>query len=69
MLNEGAVKKPPVLHTTVDLQLGDLFINKYHSTSYNDDVLQVWLLKTTSECESLQWIQVHCVCANVYVTD
>jgi hypothetical protein len=47
-----------MLHTTMNLEVGDLFINKYFSTSYQKDVLQVWLLKPAAEGEGLQWFQV-----------
>ena len=47
-----------MLHTTTDLEAGDLFINKYFSTSYQGDVLQVWWLDSTAEGQGFQWFQV-----------
>ncbi|KAH9021470.1 hypothetical protein EDB85DRAFT_2000688 [Lactarius pseudohatsudake] len=44
VLNSGAIQEPPLLHSTIDLELGDLFLNKYLSASHGKDVLQVWLL-------------------------
>lgn len=58
ILSLNAIQKPPMLHTTIDLEVGDLFINKYVSTSYKKDVLQVWLLLPAIEGEGLQWNQV-----------
>ena len=59
MQNRSAIERPPVLHTTTDLEIGDLFINKYSSTSYEKDVLQVWLLLPHAEGGPLQWSQVY----------
>jgi len=44
--NERAISKPPVLHTAVPLELGDLYINQFYSTHHHAQVLQVWLLVT-----------------------
>ncbi|KAI0281520.1 hypothetical protein BC826DRAFT_1111337 [Russula brevipes] len=44
--NERAISKPPVLHTDVPLELGDLYINQFYSTHHRAQVLQVWLLVT-----------------------
>ena len=49
VLGSAAIKKPPILHSTIDLELGDLFLNKYLSSSHGRDVLQVWLLKLEGE--------------------
>lgn len=57
-LEPNAILKPPMLHTTTDLEVGDLFINKYSSTSYKKDVLQVWLLLPAMGGEGFQWKQV-----------
>lgn len=46
-----------MLHTTTELAVGDLFVNKYFSASYNRDVLQVWLLKA-AEGGGFKWSQV-----------
>ena len=59
-----------MLHTTTDLEVGDLFINKYSSSSYKKDVLQVWLLLSAAEGEGFQWSQVcyvHRVTGNHYI--
>jgi len=42
--NRKAVIKPPILHTSVKLELGDLFINQFYAEQYDAQVLQVWLL-------------------------
>jgi hypothetical protein len=57
-LNQGAIEGPPMLHTTTRAEVGDLFINKYFSTSNKKDVLQVWLLLPAAEGEGFQWNQV-----------
>lgn len=49
VLGSAAIEKPPILHSTIDLELGDLFLNKYLSSSHRRDVLQVWLLKLEGE--------------------
>jgi hypothetical protein len=54
--NERAISKPPVLHTTVPLELGDLYINQFYSTHHQARVLQVWLLVTESGNDT--WKQV-----------
>ncbi|KAI9456350.1 hypothetical protein BJY52DRAFT_560465 [Lactarius psammicola] len=66
-MNPGAIERPPILHTTTDLEMGDLFINKYISKSYNKDVLQVWLLCTAAKGEGLQWSQVRYIRAGDHV--
>ena len=57
-----------MLHTTTDLEAGDLFINKYSSTSYKKDVLQVWLLLPATKGEGFQWSQVCYIYASDQVT-
>jgi len=47
--SKRAITKPPVLHTSVQLELGDLFINQFHSTEHGAHVLQVWLLVMESK--------------------
>ncbi len=47
--SKRAITKPPILHTSVQLELGDLFINQFHSTEHRAHVLQVWLLVTESK--------------------
>ncbi|KAI0285544.1 hypothetical protein BC826DRAFT_972996 [Russula brevipes] len=46
--SERAISKPPVLHTSIPLELGDLYINQFYSTHHHAQVLQVWLLVTDS---------------------
>lgn len=58
-----------MLHTTTDLEVGYLFINKYTSTSYKKDVLQVWLLLPAPNGEGFQWRQVCCICASGHATE
>ena len=47
--SKRAITKPPILHTSVQLELGDLFINQFHSMEHRAHVLQVWLLVTESK--------------------
>lgn len=61
------MERPPILHTTTDLEVGDLFINKYLSVSSKKDVLQVWLLLPAVEGEGFQWTQVCYAHASNYV--
>ncbi|KAI9437940.1 hypothetical protein BJY52DRAFT_1229915 [Lactarius psammicola] len=42
--SKRAITKPPVSHMSVQLELGDLFINQFHSMEHGAHVLQVWLL-------------------------
>jgi hypothetical protein len=55
-----AIIRPPILHTSVQLELGDLFINQYYSRQHDAQVLQVWLLVTddSSKSQSQKWKQV-----------
>ncbi|KAH9054678.1 hypothetical protein EDB87DRAFT_1580355 [Lactarius vividus] len=39
--NEQAISRPPVLHSMVQLELGDLFINQFYSARHSAQVLQV----------------------------
>ena len=43
--NKKAISRPPVLHTSVQLELGDLFINQFYSKEHSARVLQVWLIE------------------------
>ncbi|KAH9024440.1 hypothetical protein EDB83DRAFT_2527147 [Lactarius deliciosus] len=57
--NKKAITKPPVLHTNVQLELGDLFINQFHSKEHGAHVLQVWLLVAEGVSKkNLIWKQV-----------
>ena len=56
-----------MLHTTADLEAGDLFINKYFSASFQQEVLQVWWLDSATDGEGFQWFQVCYVCASDHV--
>lgn len=58
--NRKAIIKPPILHASVQLELGDLFINQFYSRQRDAQVLQVWLLVAddTSKIESHRWKQV-----------
>lgn len=56
--NGKAISRPPVLHTTVQLELGDLFINQFHSAQYGAQVLQVWLLVPEGGSTGYKWQQV-----------
>jgi hypothetical protein len=42
--NKTAISKPVVLHTSVHLELGDLFINQFYSEKHQTQVIQVWVL-------------------------
>lgn len=56
--NKTSISKPYVLHTSVKLELGDLFINKFYSQQHETQVLQVWLLVKGSNSNNLMWRQV-----------
>ena len=60
VLNKKAIAKPPVLHTSVKLELGDLFINRFYSKERSAHVLQVWLLEPEkhSKQKVVKWRQV-----------
>ena len=60
VLNKKAIAKPPVLHMSVQLELGDLFINQFYSKEHSAQVLQVWLLVMESgkEKKNFVWKQV-----------
>jgi hypothetical protein len=45
VLNKKAIAELPVLHMSVKLELGDLFINRFYSKGHHVHVLQVWLLE------------------------
>jgi hypothetical protein len=62
-----AITMPPILHTSVQLELGDLFINQFHSREHGALVLQVWLLVAdgSSRNHSYRWKQVR---DKVYLT-
>ena len=57
-----AITKPPILHTSAQLELGDLFINQFNARQHNAEVLQiqVWLLVVddNSRNHSYRWKQV-----------
>lgn len=56
--NQTAISKPPVLHTDVQLELGDLFINQFHSKKHQGQVIQVWVLVNESGSNRYTWKQV-----------
>jgi len=56
--NEQAISRPPVLHMTVQLELGDLFINQFYSAQHGAQVLQVWLLAPKGDSTGYKWQQV-----------
>ncbi|KAH9160275.1 hypothetical protein EDB89DRAFT_2082098 [Lactarius sanguifluus] len=56
--NEQAISRPPVLHLTIQLELGDLFINQFYSARHGAQVLQVWLLVPKDSSTEYQWQQV-----------
>lgn len=56
--NKTTISKPYTLHTSVSLELGDLFINKFYSSQHQSEALQVWLLVKGSESTSFMWRQV-----------
>ena len=39
--NATAIKQPPILHSSMALEVGDIFLNKYVSALCEGDVLQV----------------------------
>lgn len=57
--NKKAIVKPPILHMSVQLELGDLFINQFYSQQHSAQVLQIWLLVADdSSSHSYRWKQV-----------
>jgi len=56
--NESAISKPPVLRMSVQLELGDLFINQFYSEKHKTQVLQVWLLVEKIGSNGYTWRQV-----------
>jgi hypothetical protein len=59
--NKKAIIIPPILHTSVELELGDLFINQFYARQHRSQVLQVWLLVAHGSSENrrrYRWKQV-----------
>ncbi|KAF8487860.1 hypothetical protein F5888DRAFT_1639673 [Russula emetica] len=56
--NKTSIRKLYMLHTSVQLELGDLFINQFYSQQYQSQALQVWLLVKESDSNNLIWRQV-----------
>jgi hypothetical protein len=56
--SKTSIRKPYTLHTSVPLELGDLFINKFYSEQHQDQALQVWLLVKESGSNDFMWKQV-----------
>jgi hypothetical protein len=53
-----AISKPPALHTDVQTELGDLFMNQFYSEKHQAQVIQVWLLVKESGSNRYTWKQV-----------
>ncbi|KAF8261410.1 hypothetical protein EI94DRAFT_1810325 [Lactarius quietus] len=60
--NKKAIAKLPILHTSVQLELGDIFINQIYSKEHSAQVLQVWLLVMESR-KKRKWKQVQDFCS------
>jgi hypothetical protein len=60
VLNKKAITKLLLLHTSVQLELGDLFINRFYLKEHSVHVLQVWLLELEkcSKQKVVKWRQV-----------
>jgi hypothetical protein len=56
--NKTSIRRPYTLHTSVQLELGDLFINQFYSEQHQTQALQVWLLVKGSDSNNLTWKQV-----------
>lgn len=56
--NKTSISKPYTLHTNVQLELGDLFINRFYSEQHQTQALQVWLLVKRSDSNNFMWRQV-----------
>ena len=56
--NESAISKPHTLHPSVTLELGDLFINQFHSEKHKKQALQIWVLVKVDGSSDLSWKQV-----------
>jgi hypothetical protein len=56
--NKTGISKPYALHTSVKLELGDLFINQFYSEQHQTQALQVWLLVKGSNSNNFMWKQV-----------
>ena len=53
--DQTAVSKPPALHTDVQLELGDLFMNQFYFKKHQAQVIQVWLLVKESSSNRYMW--------------
>jgi hypothetical protein len=47
-----------VLHTDVELEIGDLFINRFYSKMHKEQVIQVWLFVKERSLNKYMWKQV-----------
>ena len=56
--SKKAIVKPPVLHTSVQVELGDLFINQFYSREHSSQVLQIWLITESRSKGHFIWKQV-----------
>jgi hypothetical protein len=56
--NEAALSKPDILHPSVTLELGDIFINQFHSEKHKKQALQVWVLMKVDGSDDFFWKQV-----------
>ncbi|KAH9997445.1 hypothetical protein BJV74DRAFT_794939 [Russula compacta] len=55
--SKWAITKPPVLHISVQLELGDLSINQFYSEWHNAQVIQIWLLIIENSSKNHLWKQ------------
>ena len=62
--SKKATIKLPVLHNSVPVELGDLFINQLYSKEHSAQVLQAWVV--TESKSYLIWKQVRDFCGLCY---
>ena len=56
--NKRSIEKPYMLHTSVHMELGDIFINKFYSEQHKAQALQVWVLVKGTGSNNFMWRQV-----------
>lgn len=56
--NQTAISKPRTLDPSATLELGDLFINQFHSKKHGGQVLQIWVLVKVEGSNDFLWKQV-----------
>lgn len=56
--NKTSISKPYTLHSSVQLELGDLFINQFYSEQHGTQAIQVWILVKGDKSNNFMWRQV-----------